>query len=569
MPKKTTLLVVFLHIAFTYLAAQNAGQTVLGEMVQNDMSRIHYSSNFHADEPYLNLTGTMLKNSGAPLLLTDSTIIYNNFSESDSSLLHKSKFEYNNHNQLKSVTYYHQDLETDTWIEYQRAEYLYNETNEKVEYKLLSKKTSDSNWTNETRRAFDYDNTNGLIRSISEYSWNETNNNWIGSWRYEYQYDGRQNLIGLTAYSWNIDNSSWALNLREEKEYDNANRCILTVSYYRDRANNIWIGDQKSVFIYTPTGKTQKQTDFFWDQSSLQWLASFERNYTYDAESNLLGWNVKQWDRDRKIWVEWWKVDHLLDASNNTIRSDDYQWNKLDNRWDSGWKLERDYNNNQLTREAVYDWNKLEDEWNGLYQLLYLYDKNGHLSVVKDYTWHSFEGQWQLSQKRFNYMSAPDFLPVRFVISNSNGETLQNARITIGSTVYKEGKHRITGLTKGIYNAIVTAEGFETKALTFEIIDREVVIHVTLENPVSITDEEYDKNRFELFPNPASNVVMVRSDSAINIIYIYTSAGRLIQKSTPRTSEFELNVSGLSEGLYIIKSETGNKLIVSKIIIRR
>lgn len=569
MPKKSILPFIFLLITCTFLTAQNTGQTEAFETMQSSIGRIHFSSHYHAEDQYLNLAGSILKNSSAPLLLTDSTIIYNNFSESDSSLLHKTRFEYNNHNQLKSVTYYHQNIEIDAWIEYKKAEYLYNETSEKVEYTLFSKKPDESNWTNEIRRAYDYDNTSGLIRSVSEHKWDIANNIWIGNWRYEYQYDGRQNLTGSTAFFWNSDNNNWVLNLREEREYDNANRCIISVSYYRDRANNIWIGDQKSVFIYNTTGKIQKQTDFFWDASTLQWFASFERNYTYDAQSSLLEWSVKQWDRDRKIWVDWWKVEHLLDASSNTIRSSDYQWNRLENKWDSGWKLERSYDNNQMTREAVYDWNKLEDEWNGLYQLMYLYDNNGYITVIKDYEWDSFVGKWELSQKRFNYMSTPDFLPVQFLITDLSGEKVQNARISIGSTVYKEGKHRITGLSKGRYNAIVTAEGFSTKNISFEIIDREVVIHVTLENPVSITDEANTRNRFEIFPNPASNVVMLRSDSDIKNISVYTADGRLILNSTPNTSQFELNVSTLSEGLYVIQSETNNKLIVSKIIIRR
>ena len=74
-------------------------------------------------------------------------------------------------------------------------------------------------------------------------------------------------------------------------------------------------------------------------------------------------------------------------------------------------------------------------------------------------------------------------------------------------------------------------------------------IFLPIEDFKSVAD-----TRLSIYPNPAQNTITLSSDEEMERISIYTSAGRLVQESSPLSTIVQLRISELSKGVYIIKA---------------
>ena len=74
-----------------------------------------------------------------------------------------------------------------------------------------------------------------------------------------------------------------------------------------------------------------------------------------------------------------------------------------------------------------------------------------------------------------------------------------------------------------------------------------------------INNENITEHNISLYPNPATDYVELSGTTEGTTIYVYNMVGRLIQTYNGNSNSTTLDVTGLNEGLYIIK--TGDKSI--------
>ncbi len=75
-------------------------------------------------------------------------------------------------------------------------------------------------------------------------------------------------------------------------------------------------------------------------------------------------------------------------------------------------------------------------------------------------------------------------------------------------------------------------------------------------------------NDFEIFPNPASDVVNVKSDYHVNSIEVLNNNGQVVYKHNIESSDFTVNVSTYERGIYYIKLETDQGIVLRKIAVK-
>ncbi|WP_123912668.1 FG-GAP-like repeat-containing protein [Hanstruepera neustonica] len=83
--------------------------------------------------------------------------------------------------------------------------------------------------------------------------------------------------------------------------------------------------------------------------------------------------------------------------------------------------------------------------------------------------------------------------------------------------------------------------------------------------PLSVTEEVF-QNDFNVYPNPANEVIKFHSKLPVSVIEIFNQIGSRVYASEPNKSEGEVNMGNLSSGVYILKIQYGNTLISKKII---
>ena len=95
--------------------------------------------------------------------------------------------------------------------------------------------------------------------------------------------------------------------------------------------------------------------------------------------------------------------------------------------------------------------------------------------------------------------------------------------------------------------------------------------NASLSQPTTITVivdeldiEEIDESNIDIYPNPASDVVYVNLTEPFNVT-IYNYQGQLVKNVY--VDNAQVNVSGLSDGIYFMLIRTENNVAVKKIIV--
>ena len=71
------------------------------------------------------------------------------------------------------------------------------------------------------------------------------------------------------------------------------------------------------------------------------------------------------------------------------------------------------------------------------------------------------------------------------------------------------------------------------------------------ENTTAISDPVYNRS-MHVYPNPAKDYVMVNSTDGINEIAVYSISGALQKKVLVNSNDYKLDISALSNGIYIV-----------------
>jgi hypothetical protein len=84
---------------------------------------------------------------------------------------------------------------------------------------------------------------------------------------------------------------------------------------------------------------------------------------------------------------------------------------------------------------------------------------------------------------------------------------------------------------------------------------------------VSIVSVEERNRAIVVYPNPASRQVTIEVSENADAILVYNSSGKLVIDQYPKTLRYNLDLSMLNAGFYILKVKQGRKHHVVKLLI--
>jgi hypothetical protein len=97
-----------------------------------------------------------------------------------------------------------------------------------------------------------------------------------------------------------------------------------------------------------------------------------------------------------------------------------------------------------------------------------------------------------------------------------------------------------------------------------EPIDDKICIQLVDNNEISEIGQD-----ITVFPNPASNLIQVRSDIEISSLRVINNLGSVILNKQAKGKEYSVDVSQLSPGIYFLQIETKVGLVNRKIVVNR
>jgi hypothetical protein len=138
----------------------------------------------------------------------------------------------------------------------------------------------------------------------------------------------------------------------------------------------------------------------------------------------------------------------------------------------------------------------------------------------------------------------------------------------------------VVDITAETTDAMATVVGDSTVTVTNSTESVTIYLVVTAENgvkkayeltikmfPVSVQEIRSDAT-LKIYPNPATDMLNISSENAINKVTIYNVVGQVVMDQTYlNNNHIQLNVSSLKPGLYLIKVGEGKDAIMGKFLI--
>lgn len=300
--------------------------------------------------------------------------------------------------------------------------------------------------------------------------------------------------------------------------YNSNNQPISEVTQLWDSLSNSWINFIREDYTYA-NGVIIEELNLVWEIND--WQASQKRTLTYAGSEDLLLQALTQdWDSSSNTWENNEREVYSYEVYSCSvffIASIEFQdWNGVN--WENYEREVYSYGNCLLATLEFHYWNGLN--WENDNIKVYSYDENGFLIEVDDNDWNGVTYQ---ADSRVLITNNSDGNPTELISQDweDNNTWLNTSR----------GRGSYSCLPLGI------AEGNVLEAV-------------------------------DIYPNPAFNNVYILTSRTLNVV-IYDSNGRELQTQTI-TQEFNsIDVSNLSNGVYILKLVSNKSVRTQKLVVKR
>ncbi len=159
------------------------------------------------------------------------------------------------------------------------------------------------------------------------------------------------------------------------------------------------------------------------------------------------------------------------------------------------------------------------------------------------------------SDHRIHAQFGPVTYTITFEVTDTAGEPIDDAVISIDGEAAEAGEY-VFALVPGTYDYVVSRTGYFDATGEVELTDQDVTETVELiidDTPVHDAEDYLLK----VYPNPATDRVTIESGLVIHRISIIDMLGQVVYEERVENKQHEISLSGLIDGLYFLRIDTG------------
>lgn len=174
-------------------------------------------------------------------------------------------------------------------------------------------------------------------------------------------------------------------------------------------------------------------------------------------------------------------------------------------------------------------------------------------------------GDYQVEVTYFNlcpYRSEPfhvaaeaETYTVTFSITNTAGDEILGAVITLDTIANNSGNYIFPELEPGLYDYFIEKDGYLDYEGQVLVVDDDKDVEVVL-----IHDETGLKalpSVLNVYPNPTRNMIAIESDVAIRSVWLINMQGQIVLREEPNAKYHSLFLGQFERGLYLLRIHTG------------
>ncbi len=169
----------------------------------------------------------------------------------------------------------------------------------------------------------------------------------------------------------------------------------------------------------------------------------------------------------------------------------------------------------------------------------------------------------------FTIVDGVESYQVEFAVEDPEGNSLDQAVITLGDRENTAGDYVFNHVVPGIYPFEIIRDGYMTSTGELEVKDSDLHLQVTL-----IPDDTYARESAHpgvfLYPVPASSSLNISvSDVMVELIEIMDMMGRVVYSVSGTSGHHVVPLAGFENGIYLVRIHTSEQVLVRKIQVQR
>ncbi|MBP7496841.1 MAG: T9SS type A sorting domain-containing protein [Bacteroidales bacterium] len=423
----------------------------------------------------------------------------------------------------KELIYYWSDV---NWMYVYVKFYQYNVFGQQTE--VVTKDTTNNIIYSKTLMSY----TNGHLTEEISQMYDYQSGSLVNYYKYNYEYDQNGYRI-LTTYelwkdnAWVKDTSEWS-NTKYIVTYNNDKYPTEIISQNWNYKTNSWVNQYRETYIYTQSGTGWSEGMMeYWENNAWQKDEKYKDVIWYsfngiDGEDSYIKSGILQ-DWQEGEWVD-------SERYNATRNGEDYT-EIIEEIFEGNWVpyekniFTSDGNGGGITLYQKY----IDNNWVNDEQDSYLYDQQGNFTEYKSEIWDLDSTKWDV-----------DYWYKHINTYNNDGALTEQIM-----QYWNEDDMLLKNQSKSIFSQF---QKFNVGVSQF-----------TINNSI-----------ISFYPNPVRTELNIISSQANKAqVEIFDILGKKIYSQAMDNLMLKINVSGLAEGLYILKYKVQNAAIVDKFIIKR
>jgi hypothetical protein len=221
--------------------------------------------------------------------------------------------------------------ENQTWENYLKINYSYDENGNEIEEITQQWDVSASNWVNAQLRTTSYRGRNK--EEVLFQQWKKPTGEWFNIMKYliKYNNNGDKNAVLISLF--NGVTKNWDNHKQFLMEFNNPYGPPTTV------VSESWtINDWKTVgkynIRYNWRGQKTNEIRYTWNSGNKTWLEGIMFDMIYDKSGNQTEYVEKKFNITDNTWMNFNKFNAEYNDKGYMIKKDEYKWNRQSNQWD-------------------------------------------------------------------------------------------------------------------------------------------------------------------------------------------------------------------------------------------
>lgn len=384
--------------------------------------------------------------------------------------------------------------------------YTYDSQYNLTNYLSLTRVSGSSSWQNSIQIIYNYDVLNHLVSSLQQ--------NWKNKGR------------GIFA---------WVNNNQKFWTYDSLNRESNFLTQTWNVNKNKWVNSWQHDFTYDSMGNNTQILETTWNVSINSWSLSCHYINSFDSLNRVILSPIQMWSDTS--WINAAQTSFKYDAGGNKTSMLNQSWDLDSLVWrnselDSSFYL----SSNRIDKSLIKLWDGTKLEWYNQRQCIYDYDSLGNNTsiLIQDYdttNYHWFNN----SKNVYEYDS------LKTQISNAT------LNWDLGAENWSSGT--LTKLTITYYDALKSG--------------------LIKQSDQTVSEKQTAYSTPEVFPNPASDFVMIQNNVPIDEVQIFDLLGnKLIKNNYNDLTTISLDIRTLKPGIYLMNVKDNTGISVTKRLIK-